>query len=161
MRCSGSLPMIVPPVVMNGELHMDGGLLNNLPVDVMRRWIGENHTIIAARLSSNDIDKHKYSFPPVLSFVDLLLFKLKWKKTDYVMPSFLETFLNVILVGSSYKENQNSIAADILVYPDLTHYTSLRYGKNNESLLIKYGYEETIVHLNRHALKLGESSHLF
>ena len=39
IRASSSLPGIVPPVVDNGELLYDGGLLNNLPVDVMREEI--------------------------------------------------------------------------------------------------------------------------
>ena len=40
MRASISLPGILPPVVFDGELHVDGGILDNLPVDVMRASIG-------------------------------------------------------------------------------------------------------------------------
>lgn len=47
VRASISLPGFFPPVVINGELYVDGGVLNNLPVDVMRdicdgRVIAEN-----------------------------------------------------------------------------------------------------------------------
>ena len=35
IRVSGGLPGIVPPVVYDGDLHVDGALLNNLPIDVM------------------------------------------------------------------------------------------------------------------------------
>ncbi len=37
VRASCSLPGALPPVFDGGELHADGCLLNNLPVDVMRR----------------------------------------------------------------------------------------------------------------------------
>jgi predicted acylesterase/phospholipase RssA/CRP-like cAMP-binding protein len=36
VRSSISLPGILPPVTVGGEIHVDGGLLNNLPIDVMQ-----------------------------------------------------------------------------------------------------------------------------
>ena len=39
IRASSSLPGLVPPVVDDGDLLYDGGLLNNLPVDLMRKEI--------------------------------------------------------------------------------------------------------------------------
>ncbi len=32
-------PVIFPPVVYDGELHVDGGVLNNVPVDVMKSFV--------------------------------------------------------------------------------------------------------------------------
>ncbi len=45
VRASSSLPGLVPPVVVEGDLLYDGGLLNNLPVDIMRREIGASELI--------------------------------------------------------------------------------------------------------------------
>jgi NTE family protein/lysophospholipid hydrolase len=36
MRASGSFPGLLPPVPEKGDLLVDGGLLNNLPIDVMQ-----------------------------------------------------------------------------------------------------------------------------
>jgi predicted acylesterase/phospholipase RssA/CRP-like cAMP-binding protein len=36
MRASGSFPGLLPPVPLGGELLVDGGVLDNLPVEVMR-----------------------------------------------------------------------------------------------------------------------------
>jgi NTE family protein/lysophospholipid hydrolase len=36
LRASTGIPGFVPPVVMNGELHVDGCLFSNLPADVMK-----------------------------------------------------------------------------------------------------------------------------
>jgi len=49
-RASIGLPGIVPPVTDDGELLVDGGLLNNLPVDVMRTFCPSG-TVIAADVS--------------------------------------------------------------------------------------------------------------
>ena len=38
LRASAALPGIVPPLVMDGSVLVDGAVTNNLPVDVMRRW---------------------------------------------------------------------------------------------------------------------------
>ena len=45
LRASGSLPGIFPPVVFEGDLLVDGGLLRNLPADVMRELTGGGTTI--------------------------------------------------------------------------------------------------------------------
>ena len=48
---SSSLPGIMPPVVEQGDLLVDGGVLNNLPMDVMRRVCGRG-TVIAVDVSA-------------------------------------------------------------------------------------------------------------
>jgi predicted acylesterase/phospholipase RssA len=37
VRTSASVPGLLPPITNRGDLLVDGGLLNNLPADVMRR----------------------------------------------------------------------------------------------------------------------------
>ena len=36
LRASVAIPGVLPPIFHNGEVHVDGGAMNNLPVDVMR-----------------------------------------------------------------------------------------------------------------------------
>lgn len=38
VRASVSLPGVLPPVAMGDDLHIDGGSMNNLPIDRMREW---------------------------------------------------------------------------------------------------------------------------
>jgi predicted acylesterase/phospholipase RssA len=45
VRASMSVPGVAPPVPDNGCLLVDGGVLNNLPVDVMRRMSGGGYVI--------------------------------------------------------------------------------------------------------------------
>jgi predicted acylesterase/phospholipase RssA/CRP-like cAMP-binding protein len=49
IRASLSVPGILPPVLVNGEMLVDGGLLNNLPVNTMRSRAG---TVIAVDVAS-------------------------------------------------------------------------------------------------------------
>jgi predicted acylesterase/phospholipase RssA/CRP-like cAMP-binding protein len=45
VRASMSVPGVAPPVPDNGSLLIDGGVLNNLPADVMRRLCGKGYVI--------------------------------------------------------------------------------------------------------------------
>ena len=35
LKASVSIPGLLPPVVIDGHWHVDGGIMNNLPVDMM------------------------------------------------------------------------------------------------------------------------------
>lgn len=50
IRASVSLPGVLPPVAMGDDLLIDGGSMNNLPIDRMREW-NPTGTVIAADVS--------------------------------------------------------------------------------------------------------------
>jgi len=45
VRASASVPGLLPPVAERGELLVDGGVLNNLPADVVRECVGSGGVI--------------------------------------------------------------------------------------------------------------------
>lgn len=145
-RASASIPGIVPPMLLNGHLHFDGGLLNNLPVDIMRKITTHRGTIIAVELTANVKDEHKYRFPPVLTFWQTLLAKMGFFY-DYRFPRFIDTFLKSLAVGSSLKAQQNSLAADLVISLDLSHYPMLYSNKKYEKKLAEVGYEMTMTQI--------------
>jgi predicted acylesterase/phospholipase RssA/CRP-like cAMP-binding protein len=54
VRASCSLPGIFPPVDIDGRLHVDGGIVNNVPIDVMER-ARPGSTIIAVDVGAAGI----------------------------------------------------------------------------------------------------------
>lgn len=141
LRASTSLPGILPPMVINDDLHLDGGLLNNLPVDVMRQLIGEKGRIIAVELNSFAPRKGNYAFPPILTFMDVLFYKLGLGG-KYVFPRFIEAFLRALFVGSAFKSKQNSLAANVLISLNLSKYRLLNSNPNQADSLIEIGFTE-------------------
>ena len=137
------MPGVVPPMLMDGELHFDGGLLNNLPVDVMRKLITHRGNVIAVDLNGSTTDSHIYNFPPVLTFRQAFLAKLGIIY-DYKFPPFIDTFLRSLLVGSYLKSQQNSLAANILVNVDLSRFPMLHSDKKQENNLVDLGYDTTV-----------------
>ncbi|MBY0378732.1 MAG: patatin-like phospholipase family protein, partial [Gammaproteobacteria bacterium] len=53
LRASSALPGLLPPVAVEGHLLVDGGVTNNLPVDVMRSCVDYSGIIISADLSGS------------------------------------------------------------------------------------------------------------
>jgi NTE family protein len=144
IRASSSLPGLYPPFVHDGELYLDGGLLNNLPVDIMRAKIGSGQKILAVSLSKPSPLRHRYYFPPMISFRESILTRLKLVPNKYIYPPFFETFFNSLLLGASKKERLNAKNADLLVCPDLYQFRMLRVSEKQETDLIQLGYIETI-----------------
>lgn len=52
VRASIAIPGVLPPVTIDGELHVDGGVLDNLPVEQMRRR-NPTGTIVAVDVASS------------------------------------------------------------------------------------------------------------
>jgi NTE family protein len=148
-RASSSMPGLIPPMVINGELHLDGGLLNNLPVDVMRQYIGKTGKIIAIELNSSIGDKRHYQFPPIFTFQQALLARLRRKKDNYRLPRFLDIFMRGVLIGSSAKTRQNSLVANTLVNVNLNKFRLLHANQKQADKMIELGYLETKAQLEQ------------
>lgn len=148
VRASGSIPAIFPPMLMDGRILLDGGLLNNLPVDVMREKIGGGHTIIASSLSKQGNKKAHYDFPPTIGLGQSLLNTIPLRKAKY--PSFYSIFRDSLLLGSSYAENKNAHAADILIRPNLDKYNTIYLSQEAEEKLVEIGYQHGIEMLDKH-----------
>lgn len=141
-RGSVAVPGLVPPMVINGQIHIDGGVINNLPVNTMRDILGAEGKIIAVELLNRTSDQQRYEFPPTLNFKQSLLSKLRLGYRDYKYPPFLETFIKSLLVGSSVKQKENSEEADLLIAPETTGYSMLRLNnKKEQDELIDLGYQ--------------------
>jgi predicted acylesterase/phospholipase RssA/CRP-like cAMP-binding protein len=100
IRASSSLPGGQPPVCIDGELHVDGGVLNNLPADVLRsRGFGR---VIASDVSRADDlkadSKELVSLSGWPVFWNLLN---PFSKRKPAMPHILEILSRTATVGST------------------------------------------------------------
>ncbi|GAB4222715.1 MAG: patatin-like phospholipase family protein [Gammaproteobacteria bacterium] len=118
IRSSVSLPGLFPPLIIDGNLYVDGGILNNVPIDVMRSKLGPQAKVIALDVSSYTTDTTHYRFPPAIGIKHWLA---KWHvcKSNYTFPPFFDTLVNALLAGSSAKVRANYALADLLIKPDL------------------------------------------
>lgn len=94
LRASVSLPGILPPVRQGGDLLVDGGLLNNLPIDVMQGVMGGGR-IIAVDLRRRVEMTMQAVISPALSGWHVLAKRLRRGPEPFDPPS-----IGAILVRS-------------------------------------------------------------
>ncbi len=112
MRASSSLPGIAPPLYEDGHLFVDGGLLNNLPVDVMRK-LGA-HRILAVDVSDAKMpeDEAYGQFLGVRStsvapgFLKMLGNRLRPPSKRTKLPSLGNILMRSTMIGSVLKVKQ-------------------------------------------------------
>jgi len=150
VRASSSIPGLIPPMVIQGDIHFDGGLLNNLPVDIMWQLIGRKGKIIGIELNASMHDHHKYHFPPILGFKQAITTKMGVHKQLYKFPRFVDLFLGGLLVGSSAKAKQNGQSATILVNLSLKKFSLLKFSQKQAQKMIEIGFLETMSQLHQY-----------
>ena len=146
IRASCAIPGLMPPLAENGNLYVDGSVINNLPVDVMRDCFDGMGKIIAVDLSATKTGYGNYSFPPIITLWDSVLMEMRiGKQKNYVFPEFYDTLLQSLLVGSAKKNLDNCLLADLTVKPDLSNYRLMQSDTtHNSSELISIGYQSML-----------------
>lgn len=118
MRSSMAIPGIFKPIERDSMLLVDGGLLNNLPVDVVKRMGAD--VIIAIDLTQNKRDA----------------------KDDYNMAAgkTINRLLNWLIKRPDLKKyNENVNAATIYINPDLKGYSASSFNAKKIDRMIKQG----------------------
>jgi predicted acylesterase/phospholipase RssA len=88
LLASISLPGLLPPVLVQGDAHVDGGVLDNLPVGIMKRLIGGN--VIAVEPSVRiEYSLDAASFPSPLQYVRSRLTRQQGAVDFPKLPSLL------------------------------------------------------------------------
>jgi len=134
LRCSAAIPGIAEPVVENGSLLVDGGLFNNLPVDVMREFCD---TIIAVDVSSNTNLAVNYETMP--SSWDVFRSRILPFKKSIQIPSLPDILIGATLVSSIQKAKQVKALADLYIRPPVEKFGLLEFTALEK--LIEIGYE--------------------
>jgi predicted acylesterase/phospholipase RssA/CRP-like cAMP-binding protein len=136
LRASVSLPGIFPPAVINGQLSVDGGILDNLPVDLMRaRPVGR---VIAVDLSSRK--DYTVDYESVPSPWRVLAGRMLPLSTRYRVPSPVSLMLMAMSIGTIGSARAAGARADLLVRPPVGgfSFTEVR----NFDRVVEVGYRE-------------------
>jgi predicted acylesterase/phospholipase RssA/CRP-like cAMP-binding protein len=141
VRASVSLPMILPPVVRDGELLIDGGLLDNLPIGEMRRRVG-NGWIIAVDVTATAASRRYDSLEPDVSGFRLLLDRAIPFRPRRRVPSIGEVAMQTIMAGSRHLRNHagDADARTLRLQPQLGDWSLMGFEHLEE--IQEIGYRE-------------------
>lgn len=145
IRCSASIPGLLPPIITEKQdIIVDGGIINNLPVDVMRKKIG-NSKILAVRLTAgfNTIHDHLKKSSAAQQSLLLKIFKSKRNKNGLNLGNVI---LSSMLVSSSHHDEIMMRNSDYLININTKNFGLLQLKEANK--LVDYSYELCIKYLS-------------
>lgn len=123
---SANLPGIGVPTLYNRNLLVDGGILNNLPTDVMRR--AGCATIVASVVSAQVTDTFTCDRIPGVWEV----LRGRFGGTRPRFPSIIEVVMRATGLGSSKREALSAQDADIVVRPGIARFGLLAFESIDE-----------------------------
>lgn len=120
VRASGSLPTILPPMITdNGDILVDGGVLDNIPVAIMRELKAGPNVVVALRTDMGarwTVDaKYGDIRSPGRIARDILL----RRKPERAFPSLIEIMSRSMVVSSEGSVEQSLAQADALLIPPI------------------------------------------
>ncbi|MCE9598620.1 MAG: cyclic nucleotide-binding domain-containing protein [Spirochaetia bacterium] len=146
LRATSSLPGIAPPLYWNGQLFVDGGIVNNVPVDVMRQFGAGKILAIDVSSSDDNADAEYGRFmnteiaPVGPSFLRVLANKLRPRSSRRVLPSLAGVLLRATLVGSTERLSHAKQEADVFARLPIDSYGLLDWKAMDELIEIGYRY---------------------
>jgi NTE family protein len=146
LRASVALPGILPPVTHHGHLLVDGGVMNNLPVDVMRQR--ESGPIIASDVTGEidlQVKDDHYGERPI--------WQLIWQRMRGT-PSIVSILMRSGTVGSEAQRRVVREQADYLFEPPLPD-IGLRDWKSFDRAIAE-GYEHAQSMIEKNGVPLTD-----
>ena len=143
VRASISLPGVMPPVYQNGDLLVDGGLLNNVPGDVMRS-LGNGGSLIAVDVTPGVDLTSSTPFEPGLSGWRVLGRKLNPFVSKVDVPHLVNLLNRSALIASVYTRNRmmSDRIADLYLQLSLSRWGMLEFDAIAD--IANAGYEQSI-----------------
>jgi predicted acylesterase/phospholipase RssA/CRP-like cAMP-binding protein len=134
IRASVSLPGVLPPAVEARHLAIDGGILNNLPIDIMReRSVGK---IIAVDLSHGkdaELDYHEMPGP-----LQILMSRLPFTRNVQV-PGIVTLMMKATVMASAVHSRSVRVHATLLLEPPVGGFGLLAMSDFEE--IVEVGYQ--------------------
>jgi NTE family protein len=119
LRASVSIPGVFPPAVVDGQLTIDGGILDNLPVDRMRgRPVGR---VVAVDLTGRQTYEVDYAAVP--SPWAVLAGRYLPFRRRYRVPGFMTVMLKAAEIGTMAAARAAGERADLLIRPDVSRFS--------------------------------------
>jgi NTE family protein len=146
LRASVAIPGVLPPVFNKGEVHVDGGAINNLPVDVMRE-LGRGPIVAvdvgADRAFSTDMDDAEV--PPFWKIV-------QWFRRKKRRVNILQILWRSGMVNTAANTHAHRDMTDLLLQPPLEQFDMLNWQSFDRA--IDAGYRYAVERLQQNAASL-------
>jgi predicted acylesterase/phospholipase RssA/CRP-like cAMP-binding protein len=136
IEASIAIPGVFPPVIIDRHLHVDGGVMDNLPIEAMYRKPVRH--IIAISLSAQSAHLVDIETPP--SAWSIFVNKIT-KKRRFRLPTMATVLINSLTLNSSQKQEITKSQAALYLEMDLRGFGFLDWSQWQK--LVEKGYQQT------------------
>jgi predicted acylesterase/phospholipase RssA/CRP-like cAMP-binding protein len=145
VRASLSIPGVFAPVIdERGHLLVDGGIMNNLPADVMRARLGGG-TIIGMATGSAAKESKAYNYGSSISGWQVLRSRWAAPGERIEAPSLPEILLRTMMVNNQQVVRNNRQACDLLIEPQVQDVGLLQF--TEYARIAEVGYRAALAQL--------------
>lgn len=118
VRASGSLPTILPPfITREGDILVDGGVLDNIPVTIMRAAKAGPNVVVSLRSDAGEDWRLDTRYSALRSPGQLLRDIIFRRKPKEEFPSIVEIMSRSMVVSSAGAVRESLSKADVLLVP--------------------------------------------
>lgn len=141
ISASMSYPAIAPPLVVNGEMLVDGGLLNNVPTDVI--WRDGAGFVLGVDVSASDAFRLPSSYNGRPRAAEVLWARLRRSfgraaAEEPVFPTLIDLIGRTCMLGSMLAEKSAQPLADQFLRMPVGRYRLLDFDRIDE--IVAAGY---------------------
>ncbi|MBN1177851.1 MAG: patatin-like phospholipase family protein [Anaerolineae bacterium] len=140
VRASMAAAPIFTPILYDGDLLVDGGFLNNVPVDVMRQRVGSG-TVLGIDCSPISAKARPYDFGPSVSAWEALRYQIVPAQRQKGPPNIAGVFSQIMDTNGLYRQQFTKDAADVILRLPTREYGMLDFEYSAE--IIELGYRAT------------------
>jgi NTE family protein/lysophospholipid hydrolase len=153
VRASIAIPGFFTPILHEGDLLVDGGAMNNFPVDIMDELCGGG-TVIGVNVSPPKDMAETYSFGSSISGWRLLWNRINPLSERVSVPSLGANLMRTLELNSVYKVKTEQTLADVIISPDVKSYSLMDYPAYEA--ISELGYQEARKQLGRWQAAVAE-----
>lgn len=133
LRASIAIPGVLPPVFSGGQVLVDGGVIDNLPVAAMRRLNpGPVIGIDIAGEHALSAERDETDLPPLWQ-----LLAQRWRGSPR-RPGILRILLRAGMVNSATTADQNAALSDLLLTPPVDHIDLMAWERFEDAIAVGY-----------------------
>jgi NTE family protein len=134
LRASIAIPGVLPPLFAQGQVHVDGATINNLPVDIMRDSV--DAAIVAVDVGAD----RTFETQAEMTEVPQIRRLLPWLRRERPRVNILQILLRSGMINSAASTIAQRELADLVLKPPLEDIDLLDWGSCDRAIELGYRY---------------------
>jgi predicted acylesterase/phospholipase RssA len=157
INASNSIPGVLPAVVLDGHLLVDGGILNNQPGDLMKEACGGPVIVVSVSPRREVLVDHAFTEMP--SPWRVLRSRLNPFEKAIRVPGIAATMMRALMVASNRKSREVESAAEFYMRPPIDRFRLENFDRLEEIAEVGYQYAREEIRKWKEGDRLNEVFH--